>query len=116
VIVRTGRRKALNLYLQGGAEPVDGDIEIAFCAHPAVSRLIAVAATVGLAHHPELLRDADVIDGLGHLRELQRDATGCPTSECVHPLFQHAIPLSQLSSEAPHRCASCPGGDEVTGP
>ncbi len=115
MIVRTGRRKALNLYLQGGPEPVDGDVEIAFCADPAVSRLIAVAATVGLHHHPELLNDPDVIDGLQRLRELQREATGCPTSQCTHPLHRHAIPIGALTAEAPHRCADCPGGDQVSG-
>lgn len=115
MIVRTGRRKALNLYLQDGDEPVDGDIEIAFCAHPAVSRMLAVAATVGLRHDPHLLHDPDVVDGLQHLRELQRDATGCPTSECVHPLHRHSVPITTLSFDQPHRCADCPGGDGVTG-
>lgn len=80
MIFRTGRRNGHTIYLQRGDVATELDVFVGSAVSPAVARLIAVAATAGLAHHPSILT------GEGPLREALaieaargREGGGCPT-------------------------------------
>jgi len=62
VKLRTGRRNGHTLYLQRGAEPEDHDLFLGSCTSPTIAGAVALAATVGFAHHPDLCDVVDAID------------------------------------------------------
>lgn len=117
---RTGRRKGTNIYLTTDGPAEDDDLELGFVGEPALARLITVAATYGLAAHPELLiGDPAVQAAIGRARHVQAEGPGCPASVCVHPADRHVHGIGDgttgLYPEA-HRCQDCPGGAGVVGP
>ncbi len=70
-MIRTGRRNGHTLYLQRDAQAGDDDLFLGSCVTPAVASAVALAATVGFAHHPDL---SDVVDAIDrHLASARGD-------------------------------------------
>jgi hypothetical protein len=70
-MIRTGRHNGHTLYLQRGAQPGDNDLFLGSCVTPSIASAVALAATVGFHHHPDL---GDVVDAIDrHLTSARGD-------------------------------------------